>query len=114
MEGTTMRSERRFFIMSFVFPVSLLLIMMIILAFLMTSTVKTEAAMTHTSHKYYTSVKIEQGDTLWSIAQENMTSEYSGIQEYIDEVCTLNHISEDDIHSGAYITIPYYSEDYLD
>lgn len=43
-----------------------------------------------------------------------MTDEYTDITEYINEICTINHIDESDIHYGDYLTIPYYSSDYLE
>ena len=68
----------------------------------------------HTQHhKYYTSIIIEPGDSLWEIATEYMTSEYSGIEAYIMEVRTLNHLTDDEIMAGEYLTIPYYSADIL-
>lgn len=60
------------------------------------------------SYKYYTSIMVEKGDTLWSIALENMTPEYERIEEYIKEVRSLNHLYGDDIHAGAYLTLPRY------
>lgn len=61
-----------------------------------------------TYYKYYTSVLVEQGDTLWSIAQENMTPEYERIEEYIREVRSLNHLCGDHIYAGEYLTLPKY------
>lgn len=60
------------------------------------------------SYKYYTSIMIEQGDTLWSIASDNMTPEYERIEEYMKEVRRLNHLYGDNIHAGEYLTIPRY------
>ncbi len=60
-------------------------------------------------YKYYTSISIKKGDTLWSIASEYMTAEYDSIEEYIMEVKKLNHISGNKIYTGKYLTIPYYS-----
>lgn len=60
--------------------------------------------------KYFTSIMIESGDTLWSIANENMTEEYASVQDYIDEVKTINNLHEDYITAGCYIVIPYYAE----
>lgn len=60
-------------------------------------------------YKYYTSISIKKGDTLWSIASEYMTAEYDSIEEYIIEVKKLNHISGNKIYTGKYLTIPYYS-----
>jgi hypothetical protein len=64
----------------------------------------------HENTKYFTTIQVESGDTLWEIADEYMTPEYASIADYMDEVRTINHISEDDITAGCYITIPYYAE----
>ena len=60
-------------------------------------------------NKYYTSIEIKSGDTLWSIADENINNLNVSKAEYIREVCSLNDISEDEIHAGDFIVIPYYS-----
>ena len=64
------------------------------------------------AYKYYTSIVIEGGDSLWSIAQEHMTAEYANIYDYMDEIREINHISGDFIKSGSYLCIPYYSAEY--
>lgn len=76
--------------------------------FLQTSPVNAQSE--HVSSKYFTVVEVESGDTLWDIAQEYKTSEYSSTQEYIEEIQAINHISGDAITSGCYLTIPYYAE----
>lgn len=73
---------------------------------------KSRASDEMVSFKYYTSIQIEQGDTLWSIASDYMSPEYDSIQEYIAEVKELNQLGPDDIHSGQYLTIPYYSSEF--
>lgn len=60
------------------------------------------------THKYYTEVEVEDGDTLWAIADEYMTTEYEDKEEFIDEVCQMNHITGSMIRSGNTILIPYY------
>lgn len=60
-------------------------------------------------NKYYISISIKKGDTLWSIASEYMTAEYDNIEEYILEVKRINHISGDTIYTGRYLTVPCYS-----
>ena len=42
-----------------------------------------------------------------------MTDDYKDTSAYIEEVCMINHIFPDDIHEGEYLTVPYYSADYL-
>lgn len=61
-----------------------------------------------TSYKYYTSIMVEKGDTLWSIAIEHMTPGYEQIDEYIREVRRLNHLCGDHICAGEYLVIPKY------
>ena len=62
-------------------------------------------------HKYYKSIEISKGDTLWSIAEEHIDkSHYKNVSEYINEVKAMNSIASDNIVSGSYIIIPYYKE----
>lgn len=65
------------------------------------------------SYKYYTSIVVEKGDTLWKIASRYMSPEYGDIDEYIYEIKMLNHLESDGIYAGEYLTIPYYSSDIL-
>lgn len=60
-------------------------------------------------YKYYTSVEIRNGDTLWDIASEHMTGEYRNLHEYVGEIKALNGLQSDSIRSGQSLVIPYYS-----
>lgn len=62
-------------------------------------------------HKYYKSIQIESGDTLWTIADDNIAGFNIEKNDYIKEVCEINEISKDNIHAGDYIVVPYYSQD---
>lgn len=73
---------------------------------------RSEAAQEQPSFKYYTSIQIQPGDTLWSIASDHMSPEYGSVQEYIEEVKFLNQIGPDDIHAGQFLTVPYYSQEF--
>lgn len=75
---------------------------------------KAQAAPAETSYKYYTSIQVQKGDTLWMIASEHITGEYASMNDYIEEICEINHISDSDIHSGQYLMIPYYSNEYME
>lgn len=85
-----------------------------ILASVLLSSMKAQARPAEASYKYYTSVRVEKGDTLWQIAETYITDDYRSLNDYMDEICSINHIANDDIHAGQYLTIPYYSADYLD
>lgn len=60
------------------------------------------------TQKYYTSVEVEAGDTLWSIADEYMTAEYGSRDEFMNEVRQMNHITGSGIRCGSTILVPYY------
>ena len=62
--------------------------------------------------KYYESIMIEEGDTLWSYAKEYSDNlHYDSNFEYIEEVCFINHLTaNDDLIVGNYIVVPYYME----
>ena len=62
-------------------------------------------------NKYYKSVRIEAGDTLWTIADEYIADLNIDKQEYIAEICEINDIYEDEIHAGDYVVVAYYSQD---
>ena len=73
--------------------------------FVMNSNAKEE----HETYKYYTSIQIQEGDSLWEIAQEYGALAHIDSRDYIAEVKEINHLQGDEIHSGQYLTIPYYS-----
>jgi LysM repeat protein len=60
------------------------------------------------NEKYYTSIDIAEGDTLWSIAAEHMSDGFQDEQTYINEIIRLNHLSSEEIHAGESLIIPYY------
>ena len=58
--------------------------------------------------KYFRSIEVQEGDTLWSIAEEYMTEEYSSVSDYIDDVKEINGFSQDTIYAGYYLVVPFY------
>ncbi len=60
-------------------------------------------------NKYYTSIRLNPGDTLWTIAdQYNVNSEKS-MEEYVRELRHMNSLTDDQIHVGHYLTVSYYA-----
>ncbi len=57
--------------------------------------------------KYYTSIDIESGDTLWSLAEE-YGARYQDYDIFMDEVRKINHLDGDNITYGASLLIPVY------
>ncbi len=69
---------------------------------------------TKTSYKYYKSITIENGDTLWSLANEYMDKEhYNSVNDYIQEVRNMNTLTDDNIVYGQNLIVPYYSTEFV-
>ena len=58
-------------------------------------------------YKYYTSIQVEAGDTLSSIAKEYRTASDESTDDYIDQLKEMNHLSSDEIHEGEYLMVAY-------
>jgi LysM repeat protein len=71
-----------------------------------------ESDLSRITYKYYKSYYVETGDSLWSIAEEYISDEYSDINEYIAEVKQINHLKGDRVKQGSHICIPYYSTEH--
>ncbi len=66
------------------------------------------------SFKYYTSIQVSYGESLWSIARTYQDDHYDCTQDYVDEVIHINHLKDgEDITAGQYLIIPYYSSEYI-
>lgn len=66
------------------------------------------------SYKYYKSITVANDDTLWSIAQEYMDAEhYESIYDYIEEVKSMNTLTDENIHYGEYLIVPYYTSEFV-
>ncbi|MEY8352114.1 LysM peptidoglycan-binding domain-containing protein [Lachnospiraceae bacterium 54-53] len=66
---------------------------------------------TQAADRYYTSIQIQKGDSLWSIAGKY--GENSGLTtaQYVKELKNMNGLKEDTIHSGHYLTVMYFVTD---
>lgn len=66
------------------------------------------------SYKYYTSVQVEPGDTLWVLADRYADDEhYASREQYITEVMNMNHLTGEYICAGDYLIVPYYSPEFI-
>lgn len=66
-------------------------------------------------YKYYTSISVQDGESLWSIASEYADKDhYKTVEKYVKEVININHLNEEGtILSGQTIIIPYYSNEFI-
>jgi cell division protein YceG involved in septum cleavage len=72
-----------------------------------------EPAASQKLYKYYTTVQIEEGDTLWSIAEQYTEGTDCSIQEYIAELKQMNGLKDDTITAGCNLIVSYYSDVYM-
>ena len=65
--------------------------------------------------KYYTSITVETGDSLWNLAEEYADeAHYEDLEGYISEVCSINHLADaDDVAAGQMLILPYYEAEYV-
>ena len=57
--------------------------------------------------KYYTSIEVQSGDTLWDLA-DTYGKGHDSRYDYIEEVKQLNHLTDDRITAGVFLTVQYY------
>lgn len=60
--------------------------------------------------KYFKCITIEESDSLWTIAEDNISEEYDSMEAYISEVKSINNLTDDKIYCGASLVVPYYAE----
>lgn len=63
------------------------------------------------TYKYFTSIVVKYGDTLYSLAEEYAGGYGADLEKYIEEIKHINHLEDDMIRSGQYLVVPYYSQE---
>lgn len=102
--------QKQIIILIFTFCVILILAVTLGSTFAKAKDFKSDAP----DYKYFTSILIETGDSLYSIALENMSTHYNSVDAYMNEVKHINSLDEKmSIHVGQYIIIPYYSRNFV-
>ncbi|MFV0529672.1 MAG: LysM peptidoglycan-binding domain-containing protein [Lachnospiraceae bacterium] len=61
-------------------------------------------------NKYYKSILIESGDTLWDIANTYRDEHHQSVTSYISELKQMNSLRDDRLISGEYLIVSYYNE----
>lgn len=87
---------------------STLILMMSVILFGFVKTVKASIEPDAVREFHCTSIRIEEDDTLWDIANRYFTDEYEDIDTYINIIMKANNMCSSTIHTGNYLTIPYY------
>lgn len=58
-------------------------------------------------YKYYKSIELQEGDTLWSIAENYRTDDIHSTASYVEELKRINHLHSDSIEESNYLTVAY-------
>ena len=94
--------------------IALVGILIVSLLILLGSSIRTFASSRNNEplHKYYTSIRIENGDSLWSLADQYTVDGVYDRDAFIEETRSLNQLSDqNELHTGDYIVVGYYSTD---
>lgn len=101
-KGRTHNNKRR------IYFASTILVSAIVLIITLSTSMQTKAnEKFETGDRIYSSILIEEGDTLWDIAKEYKPAEIS-VTNYIQSIKKINGLNSDSIHSGNYLIIYYY------
>lgn len=65
----------------------------------------------HTYTRYYKSIMISEGDSLWKIARQYCPDGAVSEADYVNELKQINGLKDDTIHSGCYLTIICYEDE---
>ncbi len=70
--------------------------------------VHAEEEMSPALNRYYGSIQIRRGDSLWDIAENYSVNSNLNTREYVDELKRINKLDSEEIHAGEYLTVVYY------
>ena len=103
--------ELRRHIITFVVMISVLIILSMFIFFSFKSDASVDSA--HQQYRYYTSVTVTSGDSVWSIAREHMDPlHYRSVESMVNDIASVNRISpEAKLNAGTNIIVPYYSDE---
>ena len=103
-----LREKRPFFITGAVLIISLLSVCFFL--YFGDRVVKAQESANDIQYKV---VEIKDGDSLWSIAKENMDntndSVFINIYQYIHEIKRCNNMKSNQVNAGCYLMVPYYN-----
>ncbi len=61
-------------------------------------------------NRYYTSIQLQRGDSLWNLADQYIDGSDYSRREYVEELKRMNGLKSEEIHSGEFLTVFYFAE----
>lgn len=108
IRNNKIRREKELLRHIFIFIISLIIFFMIIIIWGNSKSVASEGN-EQVLYKYYTSIEVHPGDTLYDISLNYVKEGKLTSKDFIDEVVYMNNLkSSDSIIAGKHILIPYY------
>ncbi|MBQ7077763.1 MAG: LysM peptidoglycan-binding domain-containing protein [Lachnospiraceae bacterium] len=107
---SAMREEqlRRYKTIAYLFLL-IIVSLLIVLTIIKINKTNTKAFASLNGEYSYSSVMVEEGDTLYSIARKYSTEYPGSTDAFIREVRTVNNLNSDNIYAGQYIIIPVFN-----
>lgn len=104
-----LREKRPFFVTGIIIFISLLTICGFL--YFSNSIVRAKEPSSDIQYKV---VEVQEGDSLWSIARENLEEKsndygFTDIYQYIHEIKKCNNMKSNQINIGCYLMVPYYN-----
>ncbi len=91
--------------------IPLILIAAVLIAFLfsksMSSAQESSEQRSVVPQRYYKSITVKNGDTLWEIAERYLPEDYESLEEYIYTLMRVNNLRDSRINAGQQIIIVY-------
>ncbi len=63
-------------------------------------------------YKYYTSITVEAGESINSLAAE-YGEHFASKKEFINDLIFINHLTDDVLYEGMTLIVPYYSAEFI-
>ena len=92
---------------------NIMLISVFIFLFVLSIAIQSQIANAKERNSYtksFTTIEVSAGDTLSSIAA-TYGKPGQELQPYIEEVISINNLTDDTIHAGCYLVVPTYTQE---
>ena len=93
---------------SFLISLAVIAVALFIILFTNGNVAKADGDAASPRERYYETITIKAGDSLWSIASEYRTGEYKDNNEYIDDLMFVNNLDSEFITAGQNLIIIRY------
>ncbi len=103
------RALRKRVLVRFLLSVSAVAVLVFILIFSSKNITQANESSSYVAKtKYYKTIDINAGDSLWTIANEYKSGEYRSVTDLINEIKLINNLTNEKIIAGEKLIVPYF------